>query len=364
MSEATNPLRLFNLDLHVSVIADFESILKRLYGDRVELTQWSISGHTWVFNKQPAKVHIITQSSWTDINDEMIQQFHEIYGDFLGTFDAFVVTHTPVFCRLYERYNKPIILINTCRYEQPYCWNGDIHQWLELNACLKRLEQAGNLFAVSNNRADREYMHLGAEVDSVVIPSLCDYTGVQWKPSEEKALLYTNEEAVPPMESLILRSTLPKPFSWSDLMMRKAIVHVPYEISTMSIAEQYTAGVPVFFPTKDFLQKLWIFNEIDFQGPYAREVPIPNGLQMPLDSPDAHMWWLDRADYYDSEAMKYVNYFDSWEDLKTKLDAFSETPEQIQERLDWIQIRKEKILAAWADLLKAALKIDPVARTK
>jgi hypothetical protein len=360
MSEA-RPLRLFNLDLHVSVIADFESILKQLYGNRVELTQWSISGHTWVFGKQPTNVHVITQDTWTDLNEEMIENFHEIYGDFLETFDAFIVTHTPVFCRLYERYNKPVILINTCRYEQPYCWTGDIHQWLELHECLHRLQEAGHLFAVSNNKADQAYLRLGAEVDSVHIPSLCDYTGVKWSPCGAEPLLYTNEQAVPPIESLVRRADLPKPFQWSDLMMRKAIVHVPYEISTMSIAEQLAAGVPLFFPTKQFLYELWRLDKIDFQGPYAREVPIPVGLQEPLDSPDAHMWWLDRADYYDEESMKVLNYFSSWEDLNQKLANFEETPEQIHQRFSWLKKRKESILDAWATVLRAALKIERAA---
>ena len=42
-------------------------------------------------------------------------------------YDGFVVTHSPVLCRLFERFNKPIILVNSCRYDQPYCWNHNQH---------------------------------------------------------------------------------------------------------------------------------------------------------------------------------------------------------------------------------------------
>ena len=42
-------------------------------------------------------------------------------------YDGFVVTHSPVLCRLFERFNKPIILVNSCRYDQPYCHNHNQH---------------------------------------------------------------------------------------------------------------------------------------------------------------------------------------------------------------------------------------------
>jgi hypothetical protein len=283
----------------------------------------------------------------------MIKAFQEIYGDYLETFDGFLVTHTPVLCRLYEKYKKPILLVNTCRYEQPFGWSGDIQGWMELNACLQRLWSDRLLFPISNNKADHDYLFLGTGIDSFLLPSLCDYTGVQWSSESlsEPAILYSNEEAVPPLQGLLKRSDLPKPFTWAALMNRKAIVHVPYEISTMSIAEQYSAGVPLFFPTKRFLHELWESGKIDFQGPYAREVPIPVSLEEPLNSPDARMWWLDRADYYDSENMKYSNYFDSWEDLEAKLRKFEESPEEIQERLNWIAERREAIHSAWGALM-------------
>ncbi|MCJ7767674.1 hypothetical protein MUP79_04735, partial [Candidatus Bathyarchaeota archaeon] len=41
--------------------------------------------------------------------------------------------------------------------------------------------------------------------------------------------------------------------SWID---DKGIIHMPYECSTMSIFEQYSANVPLFFPSKSFLKEL------------------------------------------------------------------------------------------------------------
>jgi hypothetical protein len=37
-------LKLFNVDLHLAVIADVKHTLKALYGDKVHVTHWSICG--------------------------------------------------------------------------------------------------------------------------------------------------------------------------------------------------------------------------------------------------------------------------------------------------------------------------------
>ena len=108
----------------------------------------------------------------------MIEQFVARYRLELSGYDGFVVTHTPVFCRLFESFNKPIVLVNSCRYDHPYTFSGDLQQRGELNECLQRLQKKGLLLAISNNKADQAYLKLGANVDSMHIPSLCAYTKV------------------------------------------------------------------------------------------------------------------------------------------------------------------------------------------
>ena len=54
----SNKIKLFNIDLHISVIADIKDIFNKL-SDNIEITDWSISGHTWVINRKKADVKII-----------------------------------------------------------------------------------------------------------------------------------------------------------------------------------------------------------------------------------------------------------------------------------------------------------------
>jgi hypothetical protein len=94
-----------------------------------------------------------------------------VSGIFLSTFDGFIVTHNPSFVLLYESFNKPIIVVNTCRYEQPYRREQRPAGWKTLNGKLKELYDSGRITVVSNNRADQDYLEMGTGIKSTYIPS-------------------------------------------------------------------------------------------------------------------------------------------------------------------------------------------------
>lgn len=307
-------IKLFNLDLHISVIADIKHIINEIYGDKFEITNWSLSGHNWVFNKKTDTVDIINQHTWKNMNETAVFQFVERYRDFLSTFDGFIVTHTPVFCLLYETFQKPIILINSCRYEQPFSWNNNIDGWNNLNVKLKKMYDKKQLIAVSNNKADCEYLKLGTGIQSIIIPSMCLYTNSTYLPTCTKfvvsapILLSENED-------IINKQNYIKPrYKWSDLYSCKGIIHLPYEISTMSIFEQYSANIPLFFPSKRLLIEL-IHNNYCFDPRYTKSGIYTKNLDIPLNNKTWIEFWIDRADYYDDENMKYITYFDSIHEL-------------------------------------------------
>ena len=82
--------------------------------------------------------------------------------------------------------------------------------------------------------------------------------------------------------------------TWQDLYQRQALVHFPYEISTMSLFEQYSAGVPLVFPTKRFyielikagvIKVVLLTRDPQRQGdlPLTTE-PLPSRLEEPSQS--------------------------------------------------------------------------------
>jgi len=104
-------MRLFNLDAHISVIADVEQIFTQLYPD-IEITKWSISGHTWVFGEKRDQIDVVNEKTWKLLNHDLIKKFHQRYDNFLSLFDGFVCGFPPVFALLFEKYNKPIFMVN------------------------------------------------------------------------------------------------------------------------------------------------------------------------------------------------------------------------------------------------------------
>ena len=62
-------------------------------------------------------------------------------------------------------------------------------------------------------------------------------------------------------------------------------------------------------------------------------------------------WWLDRADFYDSEWFPGITYFDSWEEL-TELSQADRDPEQHRQHSEWLLERTDKILATWRQLIE------------
>jgi hypothetical protein len=338
------PVRLFNLDLHISVIQDVKHVLNHLYGPTVEVTNWSISGHNWVFGAPTPSVEIINAETWRSMTPETVLAFQTKYDAFLSSFDGFIVTHTPVFCMLYEKYGKPILLVNSCRYEQPFCWTGDLPRWEWLHAGLVRMATRRQLVAVSNNKADRDYLLAGAGVASVHIPSLCLYTRAEYAPTKRSFVCFGDRGFFPACDLLVEKPA--GGYSWGELYSHKGIVHIPYEMSTMSLFEQYSAGVPLWLPSRIFYAECVQRGTMPMGSVYG---PVcPPGLASVRHSLD---FWLDRADYYDVENFRGVRFYNSADDLIRQIIAFHETEDERAERRAWITSRRNTILSVWSTVL-------------
>jgi len=331
-------MRFFNLDLHQSVIEDVRDIFRRLYGDTVEITHWSISAHNWVFGKPDRDVQHINQDTWTDFTHDRIRLFQETYHEELSSYDGFIVCHTPVFALLYEKYAKPIIIVNSCRYDQPFCWTKDVEMAQELHACLARLRQAGLLYVVSNNTGDQHYLYTKAGIPSTHIPSLCLYVNAVYEPKKKEFVIFTgNRSHIFPSHPLLVQKPGPG-YTWKELYEYRGLVHSPYEMSTMSIFEQYWAGVPQFFPTRRFYKELVEEGKMECISMYESWGEYFTERQM-----DA---WLDHADWLTFPGLYY---YDSFDDLLRQLEGFDDVHSDMRWR--YISATKERVLEQWKTLL-------------
>jgi hypothetical protein len=297
-------MKFFCMDLHISVIADFKSACPD-----VEVVDWCLSGHAHVMKRQRDYPKHINPDTWQDLTWERIRLFREEYDSFLRQFDGFIVAHAAAFAMIYEPYDKPILMINSVRYDLPFCWSRNAAMLDEYHACLRRLHAKGLLTIVSNNKADQEYTHTGLGIRPEYNPSLCLYAGIRYAPTRDTFLCYMGSA---PNHRLIEKR--PSHFEWSDIGAYKGIIAFPYEASVMSLFEHFSGGMPLFFPTARYMKETVSMQCVSaYWGDH-----LPGYLSAFLGKDK----WLELADMYDVFQSPNTHYFDSLPELIHQLETF------------------------------------------
>jgi hypothetical protein len=88
-----------------------------------------------------------------------------------------------------------------------------------------------------------------------------------------------------------------------DLLRYKGIIHLPYAWSNVAFFENMQLGIPYFIPSKEFVADL-LNVEYYFQ----------NALFLRCTE------LYDDVEWFSPEHRSIITYFDSWEDLKVKID--------------------------------------------
>jgi hypothetical protein len=352
--------RIFNLDLHISVIEDLKRGME--FSD-VDLVSWSISNanqHTRKVLKVPDPVKVINHKNWQSLDIDLIESFNNRYGKFLSSFDGFIVTHTPSFAELFEKFQKPMLVVSSTRYEAPYTDKPE--SWNNLNKFLLNGVHSGQIKLYSNNRGDQDYLDFHLGIKPTYTPSLCDYTDYRWSPNQGTSIIMARSielcEAISQatsFESIPYRKFFGKRYQWEDFNRVKEVFYIPHNISTMTLFEFATSGIPVAIPSKELLKKLMTIsdsilaelsyfqiNKLDVSGLSKLD---PNNYA----SEYFYDWWLNRADFYDFELMPNVRVIDSLKDLRIPSKTINY--DVINERNKRIAIERKSMISDFLDLL-------------
>lgn len=354
----------FNIDLHISIIAD----MKKIFTDMGHIVNdISLSEHTWVFNRKKDSIPMLDNERWRHLSPtQFSDHFHETYKDQLNDVDAFIVTYPPPFSLLYKHFNKPIIINNPIRYEWPFSFNKDY--WEEFNEYLRDGVDKNKIILVANNLYDKYYMEDFIKREVEHIPSICDYYGSYYEPNDNDFIYYSRDRIVDIKNSKVkYKDDLFTSHTHNDLVKFKGIIHIPYQISYMSIFEQYTSNIPLFIPTKEFLLQIYkekkynVLKEVSWNGYFN----LPNqsfikydGVYDPNDykNMEAVEYWLKFADFYDEEWMPYIVYFNSFEELDKLVDEV-DVNEVSNKMKMFNEDRKNKIYNKWKKLIKNKIEV-------
>lgn len=317
-------MKIFNLDCHISVIADLKHIFETLGH---EVTSWSVSGHNWVFGKESSKVDVVNQHTWGRLDGDMCDRFYERYKEELSQYDAFLCTYPPAFSMLYERFGKPIILHIPIRYEVPF--HSSREKWTEFNEYLRRGIDSGMIIPVANSEYDKRYFEFFVERQCLLIPSLCEYTETQWNPSKSKFLYYSRLPINLDPSIIVNKDSLGR-YRWEDLSQYNGIIMIPYNCSTMSIFEHYSANIPLFCPSEKFMMSLYsehgsyVLSELTWNRTFGMAPGSAIECDRSMDPnryDDTNIMskWISLSDFYNREWMPHIVYFESIEDLYEKI---------------------------------------------
>jgi len=318
--------RIFNIDLHISVIADLQMELDR---QSVDLTRWSISGHNFVHRRYfttPDPIRVVNANSWKQLDENMIDRFQDVYGNYLRTFDGFISCFSPTFSELFRGIDKPKLVVAATRYEAPYSDQPD--QWERFNEYVQTEVKAERMILNTNNRGDQDYCEFFLGFKPQYVPSVCDYTSMSWTGTSGLKVIEAIDQSFIDKVVSETRHTwadskkiLGPRYSWNRVGELSEIFVLPYNVSTMTLFELATAGVPVSVPSRKYLKDLYFekspgalsqltwFQVLNQKHPTDSNNPNDSERVTFLD------WWLDRCDFYDPKLMPNVRTVDSISEL-------------------------------------------------
>lgn len=328
-------VRLFNLDLHTSLIADISLGFKEC---GALLISWNLSGNNRNFRKFfkiKDPVYPFSKKLWTDYTELDLIKFRNRYHFFLSRFDGFVVCFPPAFVEIFMDFGKPILVNIGTRYEAPYTRSQD--RWNSLNQTLKSGVESGQLSIIANNLADADYLTHFTGIAPTILPSLCEYTGIKWQGAQKANVLFCRNanlahEVVNGSEGKLRSGEdyLGPNWSYKDLTELNSITVIPYNISTMSLFEYATAGIPVRVPSPSLLLELVlrypdVLNEVSFLGAWGLDFAVTDDELLNYTNIETLTWWLKRADFYQSDLMPNVQVCETFSELTSTFPILNDT---------------------------------------
>ena len=359
---------------YCSPIHDLKDLLKPI---GVMFFDKSLSDNCNETNSCAQYLRVLSKATGMNPSEDIRRRFYEFYEaqTELNAVDVFVCFHPASMCELYMPFNRSIIVIASTRYELGRFMPD---QWKKWNDNLKKIAADPKNLVAANNLYDAEYIRYFTSLNVTILPSFCSYTNARYNPTRKEFLLASIHAKH--FEDFFLKrlkislnqltssnivvsriKDIYKHYEYSDLANHPAIVHVPYQVSTMSLFEQYRMNIPLLFPSLELLTewqyKYGVVNERTWdnvnygikpngskiKGLFSN-IPDPNNE---LDR-EAIQYWLKFADFYQ---WPYIIYYNSTEDLVRKL-SITDFRDISAKMSNYNKKVKYNLLETWKKILK------------
>jgi hypothetical protein len=363
--------RFFGLDHHHAVLWDAKQILRPL-GIRLDFT-WLCDGRPPINEAIPSSVPSFDSSLdiyKAPVNMQLNPALQALIQE--KKYEGIITSHSLVTTYRLKDLGLPIYHINSTRFGNEWIQDPEKHTLLVKS--IEDLLKKKQLRVFHNNRGDHRYFvqYFKEQRDQhTYTPSLCEsILRLRSIASTTKFLVWDTRQVLlqdksPFMTELFtkLKQTLGESIDSQAILLAEsksylpegyldkytAVIHLPYNVSTMSIFQQTRSNIPVWVPSKRLLAQLWSSKEEPNELSWTVFAPGTEANASILDNvrnPDIATAWASWADFYYPETMGCILEFDSIEELvqrisTTDYQSLMDTSEENQ------QAKREKIFEAW-----------------
>ena len=373
-------LKLFGMDHHHAVLWDARKVLRPL-GIHLDF-YWLSDGRPPVNEAIPVTLPSF-ESSLDIYRREPMKPLSKEFLDFLKkqSYQGILTSHSIVTSFRLRESALPMYHINSTRFGNDWIQQPSKHQILVES--IKNLLQINRLTVIHNNLGDKHYFHQYfpevAPQQEILIPSLCEQ-GMRLRsktPQTPKLLLWDTRQVLlqegksPFMKQLYAKCKK----AWGDafesqavLMAQtgsylpegyldefSAVIHIPYNVSTMSMFEQARANIPIWVPSQRLLKQLWVDAQEPNELSWTVFAPGTEANASTMDAvrnPEVVERWVNIADFYNPEILPSALTFDSIEELVEK-GLTTEYQNIINTSEVSHQQRREAIYFAWEQVFQS-----------
>jgi hypothetical protein len=268
--------------------------------------------------------------------------------DYFNQFDAIITSDTAPLSRIFlqNNYEKPLIIWVCNRFD--YADTGSLDCEFPDKKYYELLQQAHdkeNVFIVPYTAFESFYaeqknvmfnhdviqpsgIFLKADVPSS-IPSHIDKSATFFIPPYLNDTTAQIEEHCALLHIPTYKGRYNGPNDLSDF---KGIIHTPYSWSNLALFENIQNELPYFIPSFDFMVKMYD----------AGIIWWPNGNFFKNNH--------QLAEWYNAENSEIITYFDSWEDLKNKIEATDFDALRVKIK-QFAQTHRKTVLKKWNDII-------------
>ena len=368
----SNPLVIWANDFHIGPIRDLKHLLSPL---GVKFIDKSLSRHCRLTSTCARNLRVINRKNGIRLKRKLISQYYNAYIDDpeMQSVDAFVCFHPTSMCEIFMPFNKSIIVIASTRYE---LGRRGVNRWKNWNKNLITISKDPKNVVGGNNKYDAKYIEYFTGIKTKVLTSFCGYIPEGYNFSRPEFLLAPsrNRKFQRKFLNMFIRSKSRKKskvelvpvrklypyYKYSDLTAHKGIVHVPYQVSVMSLFEQYRMNIPLFFPSLDLLtdwqfryhvmkERTW--SQVRGRIPDGSPIPgVKEGVPDPNNEKDkdAIKYWIKYADFY---TFPHIILYNSVDDLIFKMETTDLNIVSDKMKKYNVEFKKE-LLNKWKPILK------------